>query len=252
VHSFNAAGTLYELRPLFERLAERRRVIGFDWLGFGRSERPARTYSPEVYLRVLRSVLGALGPGPLDVVALSLPSQYVAIAAEAEPHRFRRLALISPTGFGRYGGAPGAGGRAFYALLRLPPIGGALYRLLGTRASIRWFQRQLFADPERLPEGYERYAWATCQQPGARYAPVAFVSGVLRSAHAHAAYARLTMPTLLLFGDHPRFTDPPAGEALAAENPALRVELMSDCGDLPQFEWPEQTAALVGRFLADE
>jgi len=40
LHSFNAAGAGIELAPLASRLAEHRRVVLVDWLGFGTSDRP--------------------------------------------------------------------------------------------------------------------------------------------------------------------------------------------------------------------
>ena len=46
------------------------------------------------------------GETSVDVVALSLPGQYVVVAAAEHPQRFGRIVLISPTGFGRFKGAP--------------------------------------------------------------------------------------------------------------------------------------------------
>ena len=115
---------------------------------------------------------------------------------------------------------------------------------------IRWFLRQTFADPEQVPREYERYCWRTCQQPGAFRAPLAFVSGLLNDPRAEGAYQRLSNPTLLLFGDHPRFTDPAAAEALVAANGHLERITIEHAGDLPQLEQPDETAAVIDRFLA--
>ena len=102
---------------------------------------------------------------------------------------------------------------------------------------------------ELLPE-YERYCWRTCQQPGAYRAPLAFVSGLLNDPRAEAAYQRLANATLLVFGDHPRFTDPAAAEALVAANADLDRITIKEAGDLPQIEQPDETAAMIDRFLA--
>ena len=114
---------------------------------------------------------------------------------------------------------------------------------------IRWFLRQIFADPERISPEYEQYCWRTCQQPGAFRAPLAFVSGLLNDPRAEAAYERLANPTLLVFGDHPQFTDPAAAEALVAPNDRLERVTIEHAGDLPQLEQPDQTAAVVEEFL---
>jgi pimeloyl-ACP methyl ester carboxylesterase len=253
LHSFNAAGSGIELAPLATRLAKHRRVVLIDWLGFGTSDRPDVPYGAALYGDQLETIrLAALQPGEtsVDVVALSLPAQYVVIAAAEHPERFGRIVLISPTGFGRFKGDAGRTSRNIYRFLRRTGIGLLLFAVLARRQVIRWFLRQTFADPERVPRDYERYCWRTCQQPGAWRAPLAFVSGLLNDPRAEGAYQRLANPTLLAFGDHPRFTDPVAAEALVAANGNLERITIEHTGDLPQLERPDETAAVVDRFLA--
>lgn len=253
LHSFNAAGAGVELAPLASRLADHRRVVLVDWLGFGTSDRPDAPYGWALYEDQLERIReAALGPGEtaVDVVALSLPGQYVVVAAAEHPERFGRIVLISPTGFGRFKGSAGRTSRTLYRSLRLTGIGRLLFAVLARRRVIRWFLRQTFADPERVPPEYERYCWRTCQQPGAFRAPLAFVSGLLNDPRAEEAYGRLANPTLLVFGDHPRFTDPAASDALVAANDHLRSVTVEHAGDLPQLEAPDETAATVDRFLA--
>lgn len=253
LHSFNAAGSGIELAPLASRLAEHRRVVLVDWLGFGTSDRPDAPYGWALYGEQLERIREAnLQPGEnsVDVVALSLPGQYVVVAAAEHPQRFGRIVLISPTGFGRFKGDAGRTSRNLYRSLRRSGIGRLLFAVLARRQVIRWFLRQTFADPEQVPGDYERYCWRTCQQPGAYRAPLAFVSGLLNDPRAQGAYQRLANPTLLLFGDHPRFTDPTAAEALVAANSHLERITIEQAGDLPQLERRDETAAVIERFLA--
>lgn len=253
LHSFNAAGTGVELAPLASQLAEHRRVILVDWLGFGTSDRPDAPYGWALYAEQLEHIrVAALQPGEtsVDVVALSLPGQYVVVAAADHPERFGRIVLISPTGFGRFKGSAGRKSQNLYRSLRLTGIGQLLFAVLARRQVIRWFLRQTFADPDRVPRDYERYCWRTCQQPGAFRAPLAFVSGLLNDPRAEDAYGRLTNPTLLVFGDHPRFTDPAAAETLVTENDHLERITIEHAGDLPQLEQPDETAAVIEGFLA--
>jgi pimeloyl-ACP methyl ester carboxylesterase len=253
LHSFNAAGCSAELAALATRLAAHRRVVLVDWLGFGTSERPDAPYGPALYAEQLQQIRAAAlqsDETSLDVVALSLPAQYVVVAAADHPELFGRLVLISPTGFGRFKGEPGRIQRASYAFLRRTGIGRLLFAFLARRRVIHWFLAQIFADPARIPDGYERYCWRTCQQPGAFRAPLAFVSGLLNDARAEGAYERVTNQTLLVFGDHPRFTDPDASQRLLAVNTNLRGTTIATAGDLPQVERPEDTASVVSSFLA--
>lgn len=255
LHSFNAAGSGVELAPLAIRLAEKRRVVLVDWLGFGTSERPDAPYGPELYGDQLEHIrVAALQPGEtaVDVVALSLPGQYVVVSAADHPERFGRIVLISPTGFGRFKGRAGPTSENLYRFLRLTGIGRLLFAILARRQVIRWYLRQIYTDPGQVGREYERYCWRTCQQPGAYRAPLAFVSGVLNDLRAEGAYGRLANPTLLVFGNHPRFTDPAASEAIVAANDHLQSITIEHSGDLPQLEQPRETAAAVEAFLRDE
>ena len=193
LHSFNAAGTGIELAPLAIRLAEHRRVVLVDWLGFGTWDRPDAPYGWELYGEQLEHIrVAALQPGEafVDVVALSLPAQYVVVAAAEHPDRFGRIVLISPTVFGLFKGSAGRSSRN----LSVPASDGgrsAAFAVLARRRVIRWFLRQTFAHPEEVPREFERYCWHTSQQPGAYRAPLAFVCGLLNDPRAEDAYQRL-------------------------------------------------------------
>jgi pimeloyl-ACP methyl ester carboxylesterase len=78
---------------------------------------------------------------------------------------------------------------------------------------------------------------------------LAFVCGLLNDPRAEGAYQRLANPTLLVFGDHPRFTDPGASVGLVAANEHLRSTTIEHAGDLPQLEQADETAAVVDGFL---
>jgi pimeloyl-ACP methyl ester carboxylesterase len=255
LHSFNAAGAGIELAPLALRLARGRRVVLIDWLGFGTSERPDAPYGAAFYgeqLEQIRSAVLQPGESTVDVVALSLPAQYVVVAATNHPDRFGRLVLISPTGFGRFKGGQGRTSSMLYRYLRVTGLGRLLFSVLARRRVIRWFLRQIFADPRQISPDYELYCWRTCQQPGAFRAPLAFVAGVLNDPGAEAAYGQLANSTLMVFGDQPRFTDPQAADALVAANSQLQSVTVEHSGDLPQLERPDETAALVEEFLRSD
>ena len=68
LHSFNAAGSGIELAPLASRLAEHRRVVLVDWLGFGTSDRPGAPYGSALFGEQLQSIrLAAMQPGESSV-----------------------------------------------------------------------------------------------------------------------------------------------------------------------------------------
>ena len=110
VHSINAAGSAYEVKPIFERLVGSRQVYAVDLPGFGFSDRSKRQYSPRLYTDAIHDMLGVIAKdgdgdkpidGPIDAFAVSLGSEFLARAAVERPDRFRTLTLVTPTGFSK-------------------------------------------------------------------------------------------------------------------------------------------------------
>jgi pimeloyl-ACP methyl ester carboxylesterase len=59
----------FDLRHVVDRLRQHRRVVAFDQLGFGLSEKPDRRYGIRLHADTAESVLGALGIGELDLLS---------------------------------------------------------------------------------------------------------------------------------------------------------------------------------------
>jgi len=143
VHSVNAAGSAYEIKPIYERYRSARPVYALELPGFGFSDRPDASYSWRGMTDALLAMLGEIARRHAttpDVLALSLSSEFAARAAVERPGAMHSLALVSPTGFSRRR-FPGASPRML-AFLRFPLWNRAVFRLLTTRASIRYFLRR--------------------------------------------------------------------------------------------------------------
>jgi len=277
LHGVSSLGTSLEMRPLFGHMAKTRRAVVLDWLGFGGSERPERSYTAAVYKSVLRALLSEPGRSATeagtcensgqgaDVIALSTATQYVAVLAACEPERFGRLVLISPTGLGRFARigsrprrpswlslSPEVTAGTAGVTLRLPGLGQSVFDGITSRKSLRRSLENLFADAARIPPEYEHIAWASARQPGARYAPLSFLAGLLDDPSAPEAFRDLEAPTLMIFGDRARFSDPMAGFELARRNHNVTVEVVPESGDLPQLEHPQRTAEIVSEWLSTD
>lgn len=82
--------------------------------------------------------------------------------------------------------------------------------------------------------------------------PAALAAGlaILRDADLRAELARITLPTLVVAGEHDRLTPPAAGRELAVRLPAARFALVPRCGHAPFLSHPGQVSTEVRRFLA--
>ena len=154
VHSINAAGSAYEVKPIFEHAIQSHRVHALDLPGFGGSDRSERRYEPALYVAAIHDILDAIqaesGPEPIDVLAISLGSEFVARAATQRPASVRTLAMVTPTGFSRSYAAPPSTSATtrevpgLYRFFTFPLWSQAIYDLLVSRRSIRYFLERTF------------------------------------------------------------------------------------------------------------
>jgi pimeloyl-ACP methyl ester carboxylesterase len=257
IHSINAAGSAYEVRPLFEHYKTHRRVYALDLPGFGFSERSDRQYTPRLYtdaiLDMLEQIARDVGPTPVDTLALSLSAEFLARAAIDAPERCRSLALVTPTGFRRsqerYAEIGATLGNSFVRdLFDLPLWSRPFYDLLTSKPSIRFFLAQTFGAYEPIPTELVEYDYLTTHQPGAQHAPYAFVSGLLFSADIGRIYDALQLPVWLAYGTRGAFSNfQDLKNVQVGENWSIQA---FGTGALPHFEQLEAVTTAYDGFLA--
>lgn len=252
LHSINAAGNSYEMRPIFEHYRTLRPVYALDLPGFGFSERANKRYTRDTYKDAILDLLAERVQEPADVIALSLSGEFAARAALERPDLFNSLTLISPSGFtDRSKGSTQAASDyglsdLVYNYLAVPLWAQSVYDLLATRTSIRWFLKQSFYGP--VDEGLVDYAYLTCHQPGARHAPLHFVSGLLFTPSIReAAYERLEIPALVLY-DQDYFVRFDTLPTTLERCPNWRAERIAPTRGLPHFERMPDVARALDTF----
>jgi len=256
VHSINAAGSAAEVRPLYERYRARRTVFAIDLPGYGHSLRSDRAYTPRLMTDALHALAAQVRQrcgttAPLDALALSLSCEFLARAASEAPAHWGRLALVSPTGFnGRADrrGAPGST-RAVPGMLRLlrqPLWEEALFRGLTRPGVVRYFLERTWGS-KAIDEPMFRAALVAAAAPGARFAPLHFLSGGLFSADIHDVYDAVRSPVWASHGVRGDFTDY-RGMARVPACAGWR-RTVYQTGALPYFEVPEAFHADFDSFL---
>lgn len=256
VHSVNAAACAAEVRPLHERYRSGRTVFSLELPGYGFSERSDRDYTPrlmtDAILAMVEVIQARCGAAAIDALALSLSSEFLARAANEAPERFRSLALVSPTGLaGRRSrrGPPGSTYRMawLYWALRGPGWGAWLFRGLTRPSVIRYFLRRTWGSQD-IDDTLWQYDILTTRQPGAEYAPLAFLSGGLFSSDIHTIYEGLRQPLWLSHGVRGDFTDY-RGKTLFDGRSNVRCTVFQT-GALPFFEVPDAFMTTYDEFLA--
>jgi pimeloyl-ACP methyl ester carboxylesterase len=258
VHSMNAAGSAAEMAPLFQHYRRDRAVYCIDLPGFGFSDRSERVYSPRIMTDALIAVFAhmrsSLGAEAVDVAGLSLSGEFVARAQCEKPEWVRRVALISPTGFSRSKRRYGPPGSTLlvpwlHRLLTRPRWTKGIYNTLTRPGVIRYFLQRSWGS-KQIDETLWRYDLITTKQPGARHAPLAFVSAGLFSADVNTLYETMRCPVWVSMATRGDFTDY-QGRSTLADHANWQFHAVAG-GALPYFEdLSAFTAKLDPFWLAD-
>lgn len=200
---------------------------------------------------VLEVIARDAGDTPVVACAVSLSAEFLARVALEQPERIAQLVLINPTGFARaYAGPAQPGDRevpGVHAVVAFPLWSQALYDALVSRRSIRYFLERTYGSPA-VDEPLIEYDWLTAHQPGARFAPLAFLSGRLFSRDIQAVYRQLSVPVFMPHGTRGDFRDFSAADWARAD--ARWTVTPFDSGAMPHFERRAEFNAALDRFLA--
>jgi pimeloyl-ACP methyl ester carboxylesterase len=255
IHSVNAAGTAAEMRPVFEHYGKTRIVYALDLPGFGHSDRSDRAYLPrlmtDAVLALVAHIRAEHGDARVHGLGLSLGCEFLARAAQESPADFASIALVSPTGFNgktpRLGSAQSSvgSGRA-QRVLAWSGWSDGLFRQLTRPAVIRFFLEKTWGS-KHIDEALWQYDILTTRQPGAKHAPLYFLSALLFSADIMHVYDALTLPTWLVHGVRGDFVDYRLKSRFAA-TPNWAIDVMQT-GAMPYFEMPDEFVVKYDAFL---
>jgi len=222
-------------------LAERSRVIAFDFRGTGRSSpEPLRVSTKSLALEG-RSVLDHLGVARAHVFGISLGGMTATWLAIRDPSRVAKLCIAS---------APKAGVELTHAGIRRGLGMAACFARPVDEVEVSLVDRVLShefrqAHPEELRaiEGLVR------AHPATRTALLKHgAAGALHDARRHLDAIRAE--TLVLAGEHDRLLGTEAPRALAAAIRGGTFEVVEQAGHDLTLEQPRVTAQRVARFFA--
>ena len=209
------------------------RVLAIDQRGFGDSDRPESGYAiPDLATDVV-AFLDALAIERATLVGHSFGSFVARCAAIAHPDRITRLALIGTS----FTASNPVMQELQSAMRELPdPIPVEFARDFQASTAYRplppEFFARLVAESLKLPARLWRLA----------------IDRLLEYDDT-GGLARVTAPTLLLWGDRDALFSRAEQDRLIAALPGARLTVYAETGHCPNWEQPEQVAADLSRFV---
>lgn len=205
--AFSTVSNRAELKDLAVGLTPHVQVTALDWPGFGESDRLPLDYGPALYTQFLQDFVAATFETPIAIMAAGHAAGY-ALTLANQTATCCKLVLVAPTWRGPLAvmGVPPTVRSGVKELVRTPLLGQALYGLNTTPAFLKWmYRRHVFVDEQRLTPDYMHQRHQSTQQPGARYAPAAFVTGGLDPVPSREAFLQsiesLSCPVMVVVAE---------------------------------------------------
>jgi pimeloyl-ACP methyl ester carboxylesterase len=239
VHGSNVPAYIWD--PAFGELARAGfRVLRYDRIGRGWSDRPRIAYEQPVYVAQLVELLHALGiDGPVDLAGLSLGGSIITSVAAAHPERVRSLVYVDPA-FRRP--------RRLSFAQRTPAI--AEFLLATFDASSVLDQASDFLHPEKHPDWDGRFR-EFMRFKGSRRAIVGdrIANASVDQGAEVAAVGRDARPVMIIWGRQDRVVPFSESDELRRAMPRAEFLAVDEAGHLPHIEQPGVVTPALVDFL---
>jgi pimeloyl-ACP methyl ester carboxylesterase len=213
------------------------RVIRFDLLGHGNSEKPRDGYAPDDQARLVAAALRKLRVRRATVVGHSMGGTVASALVEQEPRLVRRIAVLGTAPREGFAELPLTGRVATW------PVVGELLRRLAPDPLIKAGLDSAFADDVDVPDEfvddldgmtYSAYDKSTTEAGR-------FVEDKPNSQRV----ADAEVPLLVIFGTADEIVDPKAADQWKKDVPGARVVKMGGVGHSPHWERPRDVVELL-------
>lgn len=220
------------------------RVVAPDLPGFGQSEKPPESrfpYGINAFADAVVDLYAGLELGRAILVGHALGGAIAITLAARHPELISRLVLIDAL---CYPPQPALAQRVALA----PVIGGfAFKQLWGKSAFKAYFKESYLSRDGRIPSARLDYYYEAFNAPAARASALATLRATRDTRSVVAHIARLSMPTLVLWGRDDNLYPAANGQRMAREIRDAGFQLL-EAGHVPHEEQPLAVAEAITRF----
>lgn len=231
-------------------LARRHRVTVVDLPGFGASSKPSGRYDAAWFADRMFDFLDEIGHDRTLVAGNSMGGRIAMEMAIQRPQRVEAIACLCPAAAFSY--------RPAVRIVRLlrPELSVFASRL--PRSQIIAGLKQLFAKPGRLHDTWYEAAvddfLSVWRSPRARIAFFRSLRNIyldepLGEAGLWERLSQMQVPALYIYGKHDALITHRFAQKVRRVVPHAEVEVWSDCGHVPQIEFPDRTCGALLDFF---
>lgn len=137
IHDFIPGSSDYEWQEIIKNLSKTHTVYTLDLLGFGRSEKPAITYTNYLYVQLITDFIQNIIGRRCDIITSGSSASIAIMACRLNESLINRMMLISPDSLSDTAKIPSKRTKALKFALEFPLVGTFLYNILVNYCSIK-------------------------------------------------------------------------------------------------------------------
>ena len=247
LHGLGAS--LFTWRHLVAPFSQKNKLITVDFRGCGKSPKPRDThYSIEEHANDIYNIIIGENLTNLTLVGNSLGGAVALLVAirltEQEPPRLAKLVLIDSGGDKKH--------LPLHLKLLRSILGAPMIHLSPARLAARMVLKVCYYDKEQTTEEQVDAYAGPIASPGGRNALLQTAKQCIPQNFDEilAKLKLITVPTLILWGRQDRVIPLIVGEQLHQAIPNSTLDIIEQCGHIPQEEKPDETIARLTRFLS--
>ncbi|NTU97522.1 MAG: alpha/beta hydrolase [Chlorobiaceae bacterium] len=249
VHGISSSLDFYE--QVIPHLSRSFRVIAFDLLGFGLSEKPrGKVYSLELYASLIREFLIKTGSldDKLSAIGHSMGGKYLIASELIDPGTYSSLVLSNTDGFIHV---------PFFARgISLPGVRRVLKKIITSENVSEKMFASAFHDTKKVNEDSYKKNLGIARDPEAFDTVMALNRNLpkldLNRTGLRRRIGEIKVPVLVIWGDNDRFFSPSVAESVRNEIPLSTLVMFEECGHAPMLEYPEKFTRTVTDFILSD
>ncbi|NOZ87005.1 MAG: alpha/beta hydrolase [Deltaproteobacteria bacterium] len=238
------ADSTYTWRQLISRLKNRFRLVAFDWPGFGFSDKCNMPLSYFELAAVAASVMDALSVRSAFVVGNSMGGAAALQLAADYPERVKALALLDPAA-----GMNESDGPWIKRIVLAPASGRISTFLMGRLAFKIGLESAVFRD-DLVSDKVVEEMYLPLMSRGGRSAMVKQLNEIMERPVTMNVIRRVSAPTLLIWGARDAWVPLDCAKRLSSWLKGSILKIIPNCGHLPQWEAPDETAGAIKGFFS--
>lgn len=250
VHDLTVGSSNYEYNRLINNLTEEHEVYSIDLLGYGLSDKPAITYTNNLYEQLISDFIKNVIKRKTSVVVTGESAPFVMMACHNNPDILNKLICINPQNLYLQNQIPSKQTKLMKLFLESPILGTFTYHILTNRHSMEeTFRTEYFCHSDEIKEKYI-YNYLEAAYTGNYYSKYAFASYVGKYMNMNILHELKEINnSILMIGGEKEKDIKTTIENYKYYNAAIEEVYIPDTKHLPQLEAPDEVLEQIKIFL---